>query len=173
MQTATDPPARGLSLTARIWPTSSTPLSFRYAFVANGAGISRIKRPNLLLEFNFWLHNSGFAATFSFPVTVSLFHVCQKKDGWRLHRLRVPTPLYSLLFGMLVIVLPGLPGKGEQWCLQENFCGFLSPASSYRRLPMGNLSCIHLGSFLYLLVYDIVCAPLLRLVDLGQAGKGL
>jgi len=61
---------------------------------------------------------------------------------------------------MLVIVAPQVYLERVNSGFYRKFLGFLSSIFTTGAYPKGNLSWHHLWFILYLLVYDIVCAPL-------------
>ncbi|HMH23496.1 MAG TPA: acyltransferase family protein [Puia sp.] len=114
---------------------------------------------NLLLEFNFWLHNFRMPLLFFISGTVSYF-MLQKRTGGGFIGLRFRRLLIPLLFGMLVIVPPQVYLERVNQGFSGNFWDFYPSIFHTGAYPKGNLSWHHLWFILYLLVYDIICAPL-------------
>jgi len=130
------------------------------AFVAEwGWHIKNKETSNLLLEFNFWLHNFRMPLLFFISGTVSYF-MLQKRTGGGFIGLRFRRLFIPLLFGMLVIVPPQVYLERVNSGFTGNFWDFYPSIFTTGAYPKGNLSWHHLWFILYLLVYDIVCAPL-------------
>ena len=114
---------------------------------------------HLLLEFNFWLHNFRMPLLFFISGTVSYFMLLKRTSGGfiglRFRRLFIP-----LLAGMLLIIPPQVYMERLTQGFKGNFGDFYPSIFRTGAYPRGNLSWHHLWFILYLLLYDIICAPL-------------
>ncbi|MDP4255563.1 MAG: acyltransferase family protein [Bacteroidota bacterium] len=129
------------------------------AFVADwGWHIKNKQTSNLLLEFNFWLHNFRMPLLFFISGTVSYF-MLQRRSGGGFIGLRFRRLFIPLLFGMLVIVPPQVYMERLTQGYTGNFWSWYPSIFHTGAYPKGNLSWHHLWFILYLLLYDIVCAP--------------
>jgi glucans biosynthesis protein C len=113
---------------------------------------------NILLEFNFWLHNFRMPLLFFISGTVSYFMLKSRTAGGfiglRFRRLFIP-----LVFGMLVVIPPQVYMERLTEGFKGNFWQFYPGIFTTGPYPKGNLSWHHLWFILYLLLYDIICAP--------------
>ena len=130
------------------------------AFVAEwGWHIKNKETSHLLLEFNFWLHNFRMPLLFFISGTVSYF-MLQRRSGGGFIGLRFRRLFIPLLFGMLVIIPPQVYMERLTQGYTGNYWAFWPTIFRTGAYPKGNLSWHHLWFILYLLIYDIVCAPL-------------
>jgi glucan biosynthesis protein C len=114
---------------------------------------------HLLLEFNFWLHNFRMPLLFFISGTVSYF-MLQRRTGGGFIGLRFRRLFIPLLFGMLVIVPPQVYLQRANEGFSGNFWDFYPSIFRGVPYPKGNTGWHHLWFILYLLIYDILCAPL-------------
>jgi glucan biosynthesis protein C len=129
------------------------------AFVADwGWHIKNKETSNLLLEFNFWLHNFRMPLLFFISGTVSYF-MLQRRSGGGFIGLRFRRLFIPLLFGMLIIVPPQVYMERLTQGYTGNFWSWYPSIFQTGAYPKGNLSWHHLWFILYLLLYDILCAP--------------
>lgn len=113
---------------------------------------------NILLEMNMWLHMFRMPLLFFISGTVS-YYMLQRRNasgfiGIRLSRLLIP-----LLFGMLVIVPPQVYMERLTQGYKGSYLHFYRTMFTSGPYPSGNLSWHHLWFILYLVLYDIICAP--------------
>jgi len=130
------------------------------AYVADwGWHIKNRETSNILLEFNFWLHQFRMPLLFFISGTVSFFMLHHRSGasfvGLRFRRLFIP-----LLAGMLIVVPPQVYMERLTQGYQGNFFDFYLSIFKGVPYPKGNLSWHHLWFILYLFLYDIACAPL-------------
>jgi glucans biosynthesis protein C len=129
------------------------------AFVAEwGWHIKNKETSNLFLEFNFWLHNFRMPLLFFISGTVSYF-MLQRRSGGGFIGLRFRRLFIPLVFGMLVIVPPQVYMERLTQGYTGNYWSFYPSIFHTGTYPKGNLSWHHLWFILYLLLYDILCAP--------------
>jgi glucans biosynthesis protein C len=142
------------------------------AYVSDwGWHIKNRETSNLLLEFNFWLHNFRMPLLFFISGTVSYF-MLQHRTGTNFVGLRFRRLFVPLLFGMLVIVPPQIYMERLTQGFQGNYLDFYPSVFKGVPYPKGNLSWHHLWFILYLFLYDILCAPLFVWLISGK-GKDL
>lgn len=112
----------------------------------------------LLLEFNDFTHRFRMPLLFFISGTVSYYMLQRRTSGGfiglRFRRLFIP-----LLIGMLVIVPPQIYIERLTQGFKGNFWSFYPSVFTTGTYPKGNLSWHHLWFICYLLVYDIVFAP--------------
>ncbi len=124
-----------------------------------GWHIKNKETSNILQEFNAFLHRFRMPLLFFISGTVSYFMLQNRSSGGfiglRFRRLFIP-----LLLGMLIIVPPQVYMERLKQGFQGNFLDFYPTIFTTGAYPKGNLSWHHLWFILYLLVYDVVCAPL-------------
>lgn len=113
---------------------------------------------NLLLEMNAWSHLFRMPLLFFISGTVS-YYMLQKRTGGRFIGLRFTRLFIPLLFGMLVIVPPQVYMERLTQGFKGNFWQFYPSIFTTGGYPEGNLSWHHLWFILYLLIYDIIFAP--------------
>jgi glucan biosynthesis protein C len=133
-----------------------------------GWHIKNKQTSNLLLEFNFWLHNFRMPLLFFISGTVSYF-MLQKRSGPGFVGLRFRRLFIPLLFGILVIVPPQVYMERVAEGFKGNYWSFYPTLFKFIPYPKGNFSWHHLWFILYLFLYDLVCAPLFVWLI---AGKG-
>ncbi|WP_161596615.1 acyltransferase family protein [Chitinophaga vietnamensis] len=113
----------------------------------------------VLAEFAFWLSRFRMHLLFFISGTVSWFMVNKRSAGQftllRLRRLFIP-----LLVGVFVIVPPQVYFERISHGYHGSFWQFYPSTFDFRPYPKGNTSWHHLWFIAYLLVYDIVLAPL-------------
>jgi len=114
---------------------------------------------HLILELNFWLHSFRMPLLFFISGTVSYF-MLQKRTGGGFIGLRFRRLFIPLLVGMLVIVPPQVYLERLTQGYKGSFWSFYPSIFTTGAYPKGNLSWHHLWFILYLLLYDIICAPL-------------
>lgn len=124
-----------------------------------GWHIKNKETSNILLEFNAFMHRFRMPLLFFISGTVSYF-MLQNRSGGGFIGLRFRRLFIPLLLGMLVIVPPQVYMERLKQGFQGNFFNFYPSIFTTGAYPAGNLSWHHLWFILYLLVYDIVCAPL-------------
>ena len=139
------------------------------AYVSDwGWHIKNKETSNLLLEFNFWLHNFRMPLLFFISGTVS-YCMLQKKSGASFICLRFRRLFVPLLFGMLIIVPPQIYMERLTQGFKGNYFDFYPSIFTTGAYPKGNMSWHHLWFILYLLLYDIICTPLFVWL---MSGKG-
>ncbi|MDP4265273.1 MAG: acyltransferase family protein [Bacteroidota bacterium] len=113
----------------------------------------------VLTEFTNWLHRFRMPLLFFISGTVSYFMMQKRTSGGfialRFRRLFIP-----LLLGMLVIVPPQVYMERVSQGYRGSFWDFYPSIFTHGPYPKGNMSWHHLWFIMYLLVYDIICAPL-------------
>ena len=129
------------------------------AFTEEKWHIKNGQQSPILLEFIYWLHRFRMPLLFFISGTVSYFMLQKRSSGSfiavRFRRLFIP-----LLFGMLVIVPPQIYMERVIQGFKGTYWDFYPSIFTTGPYPKGNLSWHHLWFILYLLVYDIICAPL-------------
>jgi len=122
---------------------------------------------NLLLEMNAWLHLFRMPLLFFISGTVS-YYMLQNRTGKGFIGLRFTRLFIPLLFGMLVIVPPQVYLERLTQGFKGNFRDFYPSIFTTGAYPKGNMSWHHLWFILYLLIYDIIFAPLfVRIIRSG------
>jgi Predicted acyltransferases len=123
----------------------------------------------LLQEMNFWMSRFRMPLLFFISGSVSYYMLQKKTTGGfiavRFRRLFIP-----LLFGMLVIVPPQIYLERVAQGYRGSYWDFYPSVLLFKPYPAGNFSWHHLWFICYLLVYDIVCAPLLKWI-VGAGGQ--
>jgi len=113
----------------------------------------------LLFEFTVFLHRVRMPLLFFVSGTVSFF-MMQNHSSSGFIALRFKRLFIPLLLGMLVIVPPQVYLERVSNGYQGSFFDFYPTIFTSGPYPKGNMSWHHLWFILYLLVYDILCAPL-------------
>jgi glucans biosynthesis protein C len=112
----------------------------------------------MLLEFNDFTHRFRMPLLFFISGTVSYYMLQRRTSGGfiglRFRRLFIP-----LLLGILVIVPPQIYMERLTQGFKGNFWSFYANMFTTGMYPKGNLSWHHLWFICYLLLYDIVFAP--------------
>lgn len=124
---------------------------------------------NILLEMNMWLHMFRMPLLFFISGTVS-YYMMQSRNTGGFIKLRMSRLLIPLLFGMLVIVPPQVYMERLTQGYHGSYLHFYTTMFTSGPYPKGNLSWHHLWFILYLVLYDIVCAPLFAWI---VSAKGL
>jgi peptidoglycan/LPS O-acetylase OafA/YrhL len=114
---------------------------------------------NLLLEMNVWMHMFRMPLLFFISGTVS-YYMLQNRTGKGFIGLRFTRLFIPLVFGMLVIVPPQVYMERLTQGFKGNFWHFYPSIFTTGAYPKGNMSWHHLWFILYLLIYDIIFAPL-------------
>ncbi|MGN7819226.1 acyltransferase family protein [Chitinophaga sp. 22536] len=114
---------------------------------------------HVLLEMNDFLHRFRMPLLFFISGTVS-YYMLQSRSGSGFLGLRFRRLFVPLLLGMLVIVPPQVYLERVTQGYQGNFWHFYAEMFRTGAYPKGNISWHHLWFICYLLVYDILCAPL-------------
>lgn len=114
---------------------------------------------HVLLEMNDFLHRFRMPLLFFISGTVS-YYMLQSRSGSGFLGLRFRRLFVPLLLGVLVIVPPQVYMERVTQGYQGNFWQFYAEMFRSGVYPKGNLSWHHLWFILYLLLYDILCAPL-------------
>ncbi|RTL56367.1 MAG: acyltransferase [Sphingobacteriales bacterium] len=132
------------------------------AFVAEwGWHIKNKETSYLFMEFNFWLSRFRMPLLFFISGTVSYFMLQSKSAGsfigLRFRRLFIP-----LLVGCFIIVPPQIYLERVTQGYTGNYFSFYSKVFEFEPYPKGNFSWHHLWFIAYLLVYDIVFAPVFK-----------
>ncbi len=140
------------------------------AFVEEwGWHIKNKETSNLLMEVNFWLGRFRMPLLFFISGTVTYFMLKSRTTGsfigLRFRRLFIP-----LVFGILVIVPPQVYMERLTQGFKGNFADFYSTVFTTSPYPAGNFSWHHLWFIVYLFLYDIVFAPLLKW-SMSEGGK--
>jgi hypothetical protein len=113
---------------------------------------------NLLMEMNEWSHLFRMPLLFFISGTVS-YYMLQRRTGGSFIGLRFTRLFIPLLFGMLVLIPPQVYMERLTQGFKGNFWQFYPSIFTTGPYPKGNLSWHHLWFILYLLVYDIIFAP--------------
>ena len=124
-----------------------------------GWHIKNKETSNILLEFNYFLHCFRMPLLFFISGTVSYF-MLQNRSGGGFTGLRFRRLFIPLLVGILIIVPPQVYMQRLTEGFKGNFWQFYPSIFTTGAYPNGNFSWHHLWFILYLLIYDIVCAPL-------------
>jgi glucans biosynthesis protein C len=114
---------------------------------------------NVLLEFNFWLSRFRMPLLFFISGAVT-YYMMQKRSALSFMGLRFRRLFIPLLFGMLVIVPPQVYMERVAQGFTGSFLDFYPSIFNFEPYPKGNTSWHHLWFIAYLLVYDLVAAPL-------------
>ncbi|SDH00028.1 acyltransferase family protein [Chitinophaga filiformis] len=114
---------------------------------------------NLFLEMILWMHLFRMPLLFFISGTVSYF-MLQHRTGGGFIGLRVRRLLIPVILGILVIVPPQIYLERVTQGFKGNFWQFYSQMFTTGAYPKGNLSWHHLWFVAYLLIYDILFAPL-------------
>ncbi|SFW81709.1 acyltransferase family protein [Chitinophaga sancti] len=114
---------------------------------------------NILLEMNMWLHLFRMPLLFFISGTVS-YYMLQSRTAGGFIKLRMTKLFIPLVFGILVIVPPQVYMERLTQGHKGSFLHFYATMFSTGPYPKGNLSWHHLWFILYLVLYDLVCAPL-------------
>ncbi|HVI46394.1 MAG TPA: acyltransferase family protein [Chitinophaga sp.] len=114
---------------------------------------------NVLLEVNVFLHRFRMPLLFFISGTVS-YYMLQRRSGGGFIGLRFRRLFIPLVVGMLLIVPPQVYMERLTQGFKGNFWDFYPTIFTTGVYPHGNMSWHHLWFILYLLVYDIICAPL-------------
>jgi peptidoglycan/LPS O-acetylase OafA/YrhL len=114
---------------------------------------------NILLEMNMWLHMFRMPLLFFISGTVS-YYMLQRRNASGFIGIRLTRLLIPLVFGMLVIVPPQVYMERLTQGYKGSYLHFYETMFTSGPYPKGNLSWHHLWFILYLVVYDIICAPL-------------
>lgn len=114
---------------------------------------------NLLMEMNAWSHLFRMPLLFFISGTVS-YYMLKSRSGGRFIGLRFTRLFIPLLLGMLIIVPPQVYIERLTQGFKGNFLDFYPSIFTTGPYPKGNLSWHHLWFILYLLIYDIIFAPL-------------
>lgn len=125
----------------------------------NGWHIKNNMTSHALLEVNDFLHRFRMPLLFFISGTVSYF-MLQRRSGGGFLGLRFRRLFIPLVVGMLVIVPPQVYMERLTQGFKGNFRDFYPTTFTTGVYPQGNLSWHHLWFICYLLVYDIICAPL-------------
>lgn len=129
------------------------------AFTEEKWHIKNSQQSPILLEFISWLHRFRMPLLFFISGTVSYF-MLQKRSSRSFIAIRFQRLFIPLLFGMLIIVPPQVYMERLTQGFKGNFWTFYPSIFTTGAYPKGNLSWHHLWFIVYLLVYDIICAPL-------------
>lgn len=129
------------------------------AFTEDKWHIKNAQQSPILLEFISWLHRFRMPLLFFISGTVSYF-MLQNRSGGSFIAVRFRRLFIPLIFGMLVIVPPQVYIERLTQGFKGNFLNFYPSIFTTGAYPKGNLSWHHLWFILYLLIYDIICAPL-------------
>ena len=113
---------------------------------------------NLLMEMNHWSHLFRMPLLFFISGTVS-YYMLQRRTGGSFIGLRFTRLFIPLLFGMLVLVPPQVYIERITQGFKGNFWQFYPSIFTTGAYPKGNMSWHHLWFILYLLIYDIIFAP--------------
>lgn len=113
---------------------------------------------HMLLEFNDFTHRFRMPLLFFISGTVS-YYMLQRRSGGSFIGLRFRRLFIPLLMGMLIIVPPQIYMERLTQGFKGNFWSFYPTVFTTGTYPNGNLSWHHLWFICYLLVYDIVFAP--------------
>lgn len=155
---------RILAITGVLFFHAAMPYAAEY-----GWHIKNKETSSLLLEMITWMHRFRMPLLFFISGTVSYFMLQKRSSGsfigLRFRRLFIP-----LLFGMLVIVPPQVYMERLKNGYSGNYWQFYPTIFTTGSYPKGNLSWHHLWFILYLLLYDILCAPLFTWL-ISQRGK--
>lgn len=123
-----------------------------------------------LLEFNDFLHRFRMPLLFFISGTVS-YYMLQRRTGGSFIGLRFRRLFIPLLLGVLVIVPPQVYMERLTQGFKGSFWSFYQEMFTTGAYPKGNLSWHHLWFICYLLVYDIIFAPVFvwLISDKGKA----
>lgn len=114
---------------------------------------------NLFLEMIHFMHLFRMPLLFFISGTVSFF-MLQNRSGGGFVGLRIRRLLVPVVLAMLVIVPPQVYLERVTQGFKGSFWDFYAGMFTSGAYPKGNLSWHHLWFVAYLLIYDIVCAPL-------------
>jgi len=125
---------------------------------------------NILLEMNMWLHMFRMPLLFFISGTVS-YYMMQRRSAGGFIKLRMTKLFVPLVFGILIIVPPQVYMERLMQGYKGSFLHFYATMFGSGPYPQGNLSWHHLWFILYLVLYDIICAPLFAwIVSVKGAG---
>ena len=129
--------------------------------------IKNSETSELFLEFNFFL--SKFRMPLLFFISGAVAHlILQRKTSSEFIILRVKRLLIPVAFGMLLIVPVQVYMERINQGFTGNFADFYPTVFTSGGYPKGNLSWHHLWFIVYLFVYDLLMAPIFKLI----ANKG-
>ncbi|MBW8688252.1 acyltransferase family protein [Chitinophaga rhizophila] len=114
---------------------------------------------NIFLELVSFMHLFRMPLLFFISGTVS-YYMLLNRSGGSFIGLRVRRLLTPLILAILIIVPPQVYLERVNQGFTGNFWQFYSGMFSTGPYPQGNLSWHHLWFVAYLLIYDILCAPL-------------
>lgn len=114
---------------------------------------------NIFLELVFFMHLFRMPLLFFISGTVSYF-MLQNRSGKGFVSLRIRRLLIPVLLAILIIVPPQVYLERVEQGFKGNFWQFYSRMFTSGPYPKGDISWHHLWFVVYLLIYDIICAPL-------------
>ena len=135
-----------------------------------GWHIKNKETSNVLLEMNDFLHRFRMPLLFFISGTVSYF-MLQRNSGGGFIGLRFKRLFIPLLVGILIIVPPQVYMERLTQGFKGNFFDFYTGMFTTGAYPHGNMSWHHLWFIAYLLVYDILFAPLFVWLISGNGKK--
>ncbi|HVZ57740.1 MAG TPA: acyltransferase family protein [Chitinophagaceae bacterium] len=124
-----------------------------------GWHIKNRETSHILLECNAFLHRFRMPLLFFISGTVS-YYMLQNRTGGGFIGLRFRRLFIPLLLGMLVLVPPQVYMERLTEGFHGNFWSFYPSIFTTGAYPQGNMSWHHLWFIAYLLLYDLLCAPL-------------
>lgn len=132
--------------------------------------IRNAESSNLLLELVVFMHLWRMPLLFFVSGAVS-FHMLRRRTAGGFVGLRVRRLLVPLVFGMLVVVPPQIYMERLTQGFHGSYLDFWPSVFTTGSYPHGNLSWHHLWFVAYLLVYDVLFAPVFAsLAGPGSAG---
>lgn len=123
-----------------------------------GWHIKNKETSNMLLEFNDFTHRFRMPLLFFISGTVS-YYMLQRRSGGGFIGLRFRRLFVPLLLGVLMIVPPQIYMERLTQGFSGNYWDFYKHMFTSGVYPKGNISWHHLWFICYLLIYDIVFAP--------------
>lgn len=137
-------------------------------FIEWGFHIRNKETSNMLLEMNDFLHMFRMPLLFFISGTVS-YYMLRNRTGAGFIGLRFTRLFIPVVFGVLVIVPPQVYMERLTQGFKGNFWQFYPSVFKTGMYPHGNFSWHHLWFIVYLLIYDIICAPFFVWVMSGKA----
>ena len=133
--------------------------------------VKNATQSQVLTEMVIFLHRFRMPLLFFISGTVSWF-MLQKKSAGGFIKLRLTRLFIPLVFGMLVVVPPQVYIERVQAGYTGSFWSFYPTIFTTGPYPKGNFSWNHLWFIAYLLVYDILFAPVFKFF-VSEKGKAL
>jgi hypothetical protein len=123
-----------------------------------GWHIKNHETSNLIMESNLFLHLFRMPLLFFISGTVS-YYMMQRRSTFSFISLRFRRLFIPLLLGVFIIVPPQIYIERLTTGFKGNFWDFYKTVFDFRPYPQGSLGWHHLWFIAYLLIYDLLLAP--------------